>query len=114
MRDLIDLVEGAGDAGLVVSYIDGDFEDFEIVDLNTQMPVQGHVRNVFNGIMEELRGHGRTAFQLFSLYVRKKLGDGIKLGDDYADQGPEDRYVMYPVTAEQLSALGNDFFKNVL
>ena len=113
MRDLINLVEAASPMGFVISYIDHNFEDFELVDWDTQDWIQsGHSRNLFNNTMEQLRNMEiDNAFELFAKFVESKLGPvGKKLGPDYADQDdPGDSYMMYPVDDQRLGDMIDAF-----
>lgn len=98
------LVEASAKMGLIFSYVDGQFEDIELVDWNTQMVVRGnHSANLFKSLIRVIREHGD--FSEFAKFARQHLQGGKKLGPDYADQGENDLYVMYPVDDQVIGDL---------
>ena len=94
--------------GFVISTVDGNFEDFDLVDRDTLMPTDdGHAKNLFAHTMGKLQMH--SAFSEFATYFAKHVSGGVKLGQDYAAQDENDSFIMYPVDHQILGNLIEEF-----
>lgn len=112
---LEDLCEAASKLGLVISYVNNKFEDINLVDWNTQQPVNsGHAGNLFKHLISLLRNIDiDDAFAKFAKFAKSELGKGVKLGEEYADQDENDSFIMYPVDVRELGTLGEKFLDEI-
>ena len=71
---LIQSLNEAADAsvGLVLSYIDGKFEDLDFVKYDSQDPLpSGHSKNLTKSIIQDIKDDGNNDFAAFAKFVRK-------------------------------------------
>ena len=97
------------DVGLVVSYVDGNFEDIAFVDYEThnQLPT-GYSQNLASYIIKHIKNEGNNDFEGFVDFVKNRFhGKRIEGYSDNLD-------ILYgPFSNDQLSKLDDDYLRHV-
>lgn len=110
MKLLKELNEAAdNNVGLVVSFVDGKFEDLAFVTYDTHKPLPaGHTKNLTLGIVSNIKKHGDNNFGEFAKFVRKnyhgKQIEGYSVGADL---------LFGPFNDSSLSKLDDAYLKSI-
>lgn len=108
MEFIKQLEEAAGLVGMVISYVDDQFEDIAFVDWNTQ---SHHVDNMYTkALINDIHEHSN--FDNFALYVKKRL-HAKKLGDEYNDTPGSVHHIYGPFDNQSLSKLHDGYMYHI-
>lgn len=108
MEFIKQLEEAASQIGMVISYIDGEFQDVSFVDWNTQ---SRFVENMYTkSLISNIREHGD--FDDFTRFVAKRY-KGMKMGDQYDDTPGAVHQIYGPFLPQDISNLDDSYLYHV-